>query len=137
MQRPPFVSFVDQSPAANEAHVNLDRMLDCISAVESGNTPWARGRANERSAYQITPATWATETSLAFSESSNPLIAREVARKHLVSLIFALREQGFQVTPFVLALAWNCGIEGIICRKWLDPVIRDRAERCANLYFGR
>ena len=117
--------------------IDYDRMLDAISAVESGGNWFARGRDGEAGEFQFTQSTWSSETSEAFSEAFNRGVARGVARRHLFTIIFALREARLEETPWMIACCWRCGVDGAILRSFQSQAVRDYCERVSALYLAK
>lgn len=92
-----------------------DRLLAAIAQVETGTIDTTRpclriGKRGERSAWQITSATWKRYETAPFAAASpNAATAELVARLHLRWLEQELRRQGLFPTVYFLALGWNGG----------------------------
>lgn len=109
---------------------DLAAVLDAIAQVE-GNRPAAVGRANERSRWQMREFVWHSYTRAPFrSASRDEILAKAVARAHLQYLERSLVHRRIAPTPYNLALAWTCGLDGM-----LNPPAkkRDYARRVTNL----
>lgn len=98
--------------------IDQDRLLACISAVETGNRPHAVGRAGERGAHQLM--------------ASNRR-RYGTPRRLLEHIEQSLQEHGIPVTPHTCALAWNGGLTAVI-RGTLRPSTWNYACRVENLY---
>jgi hypothetical protein len=123
-----------------------ERYLDALAMIESGSDPQARGRAGERSAWQIRPQAWQYISELRqrtgldvhpFSAVTRSDIARAYAKTLLEdhSRRF-LREHGRQPTPGELYGLWNLGFTGFHRRGSLarcPALTRDAAQRLTNL----
>jgi hypothetical protein len=123
-----------------------ERYLDALAMIESGSDHLARGRAGERSAWQIRPQAWHYTSELRqragldvhpFSAVTRSDIARAYARTLLEdhSRRF-LREHGRPPTPGELYGLWNLGFTGFHRRGSLakcPALTRDAAQRLTNL----
>lgn len=96
---------------ASEAEpVDEDALLDAIAEVESGNNSRAIGAHGERSAYQITPQSWAMHTRARFELATRePSRARQVARMHLAWTVETLRRTHAEPSIALIAAAWRYG----------------------------
>jgi hypothetical protein len=102
-------------PVAIAETVDASRLLRAIAQAETGVTDLSRGsrkvgKAGERSAWQMTAATWRSYTNAAFPRASTePTLAHLVATIHLRHLSARLKEKGRAVSVYNLACAWNAG----------------------------
>jgi hypothetical protein len=101
--------------AADAPYVTFpDRMLAAIAAVETGNQARAIGAMRERSAWQLTEATWKRYTREPFEKATtDPELARIVALANLARIGADLARQGRPLTAFNIARRWNphAGVE--------------------------
>ena len=116
---------------------DLQRLLACIAAVESGNRDWLVGSRGELSKYQIKHSTWndihkrSKFVLQPFKTHCHGLYAQIIAEVHLDwinhNLIFS--------TPWKLACAWKTGLT---IADWGGgtPLDYERATRITNLYFS-
>jgi hypothetical protein len=137
-------TFADGQPPASGPV--SERFLDALSMIESGGNHRAKGRAGERSAFQIRPVAWqytsglrqrAGETVHPFSAAGRSEIARDYARSLLEdhSRRFADKHERTP-TPGELYAMWNLGFDGYQRRGSLDrcpELTRDAAQRLTNL----
>lgn len=109
------------------ASVDESVMLWAIGSVESGNDPRAIGKIRrERSEWQFMPGTWTQYTDAPFERATtDPSLARRVARQHLDAIVHRLERNRKPVTPQNIARAWNPGAP------------TDYAQRITNLYLDR
>ena len=106
--------------------IDLPRLAEAIRQAE--NTPhWRRGRAGERSEYQITRPVWQAYSTEPFNSSRAE--ARRVALRHLAYLEQTLPHP----TPYRLALAWNAGYTAASTGNVTASSV-DYANRVRNLY---
>ena len=107
-----------------------------LGMIETGNDDREIGGCGEVSRYQILPSVWRH-----YSESRNyhdPQVSREVARRHWAALYNAFKQQaGREPTDFDMYVLWNTHYGYYSGRHFdparLAPVVRDRAQRYANL----
>ena len=121
------------------AHAGLSR-LAALSMIESGDNDSVVGEVGEVSRFQIKPWIWKL-----YRESEDyrsPVIASYVAQKHLNVLEETFRKRARrEPTDFDLYVLWNAGptyygrISFSAAR--VHPVIKDRAQRYANLRQAR
>jgi hypothetical protein len=115
--------------------------------IESGNNHRAKGRAGERSAWQIKAEAWQYTSELRhregqdvhpFNAAVNMTIAREYARTLLEEHSRRYAEQhGRPPTPAELYAMWNLGFDGFKRRGSLarcPALTRDAAQRLTNVY---
>lgn len=110
--------------------------LEALGLIETGNDDGAIGRAGEVSRYQIKPWVW---HQYAKSEAyRNRQISSKVAEKYLTELEQTFQKRtGRRPEDFDLYVLWNAGptYYGKVgfSKRRVHPVIRERAERYANL----
>lgn len=110
--------------------------LEALSMIESGDNDAAIGTAGEVSRYQIKPRIWqGYSQSKAYRDAS---ISARVAGKHLAGLEQAFRTRaGREPGDFDLYVLWNAGptyyARVNFSAKRVHPIIRERAQRYANL----
>lgn len=114
--------------------VDYSALYDAIAQVERVRKSHKRGPCGERGDVQWTEAAWSEETSMPFSMAENPTVCREMALQRLRKLSYRLLERHVSPTPYFLALAWHCGINGAILRGFVSQEARSYGERCAALY---
>lgn len=111
--------------------INVNAMLDAIAAVESGGWPQKIGQLGERGRCQFMRSTWREYTTASFEgwASMDCPFTRDIERRHLAALTKQLVREGREITPNLLAAAWQHGA-GLawICRN------QDAPQRVANLY---
>lgn len=111
-------------PAAGA--IEADAMLHAIAMVETRGHNAAVGRDGERSAWQLTEATWRRYTPLRFEVASrNPVLAYRIAREHLEAIIAQLARKNGRAPITARAIA----------ERWNPRAPADYAERVENLYF--
>lgn len=116
------------------AQYDADRLLDAIACVETGRNDNAVGAHGEISRFQLLPATWESMTDIHPDKARNYRVAHGVALLYLRTLAMDLRRDGYQVTPYLLALCWKCGVSGAILRSFQPKEAKDYAQRVSNLY---
>jgi hypothetical protein len=110
--------------------------LQALSMIESGDNDAAVGQAGEVSRYQIKPRIWQEySVSKAYRDSA---ISTKVAGKHLADLEQTFRARtGREPADFDLYVLWNAGptyyARVNFSSKRVSPIIRERAQRYANL----
>lgn len=114
------------SQATCWAEVDLNRLLTAIAEKETGNRA-LRGRAGERTIYQILPATWRRFSRVPIDRAT-PAEARRVALAYL----HEIRKNLYEETPYNYALHWNAGSSATR----FSRQTRDYAQCVANLYHG-
>jgi len=125
-----------QTNVANHAGVlNQDRQF-ALGMIETGNNDSAVGGLGEVSRYQIMPSVWKTYSA---SRSYRDLdTATDVAKRHWTSLYeYFQKKNEREPTDFDMYVLWNTRF-GYYAAKGFDPgrlhpVVRDRAQRFANL----
>lgn len=126
------------NPLMGKPDVPVDemRLLEAIAQVESGTRNLARpskkiGAAGERSAWQMTRATWRRYTTEAFEKaSSDATLAHLVAQIHLRYLRLELTGRSGALN---LAMAWNAGPRAVISGR-IPNGTRDYADRVVSIY---
>jgi hypothetical protein len=121
--------------AGNSGVLDVRRQL-ALGMIETGNDDREIGGCGEVSRYQILPSVWRH-----YSDSRNyhdPQVSREVARRHWTALYNAFKQQaGREPTDFDMYVLWNTHYGYYSGRHFdparLAPVVRDRAQRYANL----
>lgn len=117
------------------AHAEFSK-LEALSMIETGNNDAAIGRAGEVSRYQIKPRIWqGYSSSKAYRDVS---VSAKVAGKHLADLEQSFRARtGREPGDFDLYVLWNAGptyyAKVNFIAKRVHPIIRERAQRYANL----
>ncbi|MFA5057016.1 MAG: hypothetical protein WC485_02790 [Opitutaceae bacterium] len=99
--------------------------LQAINWVENPRNSTRVGPHGELGPYQFRSSTWRMYTHKPFSLAVQRQAADEVAVKHYEWLKRGLESNGYEATPFNIALAWNAG---------LDQVINDRVPASAYQY---
>ncbi len=118
---------------ASQAEVSK---LEALSLIESGDNDAAVGQAGEVSRYQIKPRIWQEYSlSRAYRDAS---VSAKVAAKHLADLEQTFRARaGREPGDFDLYVLWNAGptyyAKVNFSSKRVNPIIRERAQRYANL----
>ncbi len=123
-------------------NINLTLLLVAIAQVESGGNDAAIGKAGERSAFQMTRATWdecAHDHGILPGDferdASNREIADSRATATMIRRMKQLEAAKIPVTVENLALAWHMGVSG--AKRAMGPGYinaKDYAQRVANLY---
>jgi hypothetical protein len=107
-----------------------------LGMIETGNNDGAIGGLGEVSRYQIMPSVWKHYST---SRSYRNLdVATEVARQHWTSLYeYFKNKTEREPTNFDMYVLWNTRHGHYAAKEFtparLNPVIRDRAQRFANL----
>ena len=110
--------------------------LEALSMIETGDNDAAVGQAGEVSRYQIKPRIWQEYSpSKAYRDAT---VSTKVAAKHLADLEQTFRARtGREPGDFDLYVLWNAGptYYGKVnfSSKRVNPIIRERAQRYANL----
>jgi len=129
---------VPQAPAqaAGNSGVLDQRHQFALGMIETGNDDQEIGGAGEVSRYQILPSVWRH-----YSESRNyhdPQVSWQVARRHWATLYSLFKQQARrEPTDFDMYVLWNTHYGYYSHHQFnparLAPVVRDRAQRFANL----
>ncbi len=141
-----FLLSVSSFASAPDDDLVSERYLDALAMIESGSDPQARGRAGERSAWQIRPQAWhyTSELRQRAGLDAHPFSAvtrSDIARAYAKTLLGDhsrrfLREHGRRPTPGELYGLWNLGFTGFQRRGSLarcPALTRDAAQRLTNL----
>ena len=110
--------------------------LEALSMIETGDNDAAIGTAGEVSRYQIKPRIWQEYSpSKAYRDVT---ISAKVAGRHLAGLERIFRSRaGREPGDFDLYVLWNAGptyyAKVHFSAKRVHPIIRERAQRYANL----
>lgn len=128
---------VPAAPApANDSALLNDRQRFALGMIETANNDAEIGGAGEVSRYQIMPSVWKHYSS---SRSyQNPNVSLEVAQQHWAVLHDTFIKQAHrEPTDFDMYVLWNTRYGYYASKGFnpsrLHPVVRDRAERFANL----
>jgi hypothetical protein len=114
------------TPAPAFAGIHVDKLIDCIGMVE-GN-PWTRPGG----LYGFTKATWNDYSGYPYSWSQKPDIARKIARRAIADSIQRMTNAGIQPTPYLIAVRWRWGHQGMMKRMNTQD---DYGQRVTNLYL--
>ena len=114
------------TPAPAFAGIHVDKLIDCIGMVE-GN-PWTRPGG----LYGFTKATWNDYSGYPYSWSQKPDIARKIARRAISDSIQRMTNAGIQPTPYLIAVRWRWGHQGMMKRMNTQD---DYGQRVTNLYL--
>lgn len=111
---------------------NLDRFLEALSQVESGDYDLAEGLHGERGRYQIKQSTWEKHCLIPFSTAVHYSNSRVVAIRIICDYLVKAKSQGCsdKMLPNVVAFWWCCGEHASHANKWK----RDEIQRILNLY---
>lgn len=113
--------------ARNVPAVDDHVLLAAIAEVETGTTRLAWpckkvGKKGERSAWQMTRATWRRYTNEPFERASaEAALPHLIASLHLRYLRLELLRHGQAATVRALALAWNGGVGAVLHRTTSGP----------------
>jgi len=126
---------VQKQPAEHAGVLSSARQF-ALGMIETGNNDSAVGGLGEVSRYQIMPSVWK-----AYSQSSKYRdidAATEVAQKHWTSLYeYFKKKTDREPTDFDMYVLWNTRYGYYSAKGFeparLHPVVRDRAQRFANL----
>lgn len=106
--------------------------LEAIHQVENpGNSP-RRGSKGELGAYQFMASTWRMYSREPFSRAVDRAASDRVAVSHYEWIKAGLEKAGFPATPYVVALAWNCGLSATVEGR-VPEVSRQYAKRVAAI----
>lgn len=114
------------TPAPAFAGIHVDKLIDCIGMVE-GN-PWTRPGG----LYGFTKGTWNDYSGYPYSWSQKPDIARKIARRAISDSIQRMTNAGIQPTPYLIAVRWRWGHQGMMKRMNTQD---DYGQRVTNLYL--
>ena len=122
------------APLTLTAGPDLDRLLAAIAQVERVRGSHRHGPKGERGVLQFKRETWEQFTWLPFDNAENEADCLAVGRIALQHYRFQLLERHIEPTPFLLALAWHCGLNGAILRGFQSQDVKSYAERVCALY---
>ena len=122
-------------PTSSSALLNA-RHRFALGMIETANNDEEIGGAGEVSRYQIMPSVWKH-----YSDSrsyQNPEVSLEVAQQHWTALHAFFKKQAHrEPTDFDMYVLWNTRYGYYASKGFnparLNPVVRDRAQRFANL----
>lgn len=122
-------------PADHAGLLNSARQF-ALGMIETGNDDSAVGGLGEVSRFQIMPSVWRHYN--ASRSYRNPNVSAEVARQHWAALYDYFKQKANrEPTDFDMYVLWNTRHGYYAGREFsparLHPVVRDRAERFANL----
>jgi len=106
--------------------------LEAIHCVENPGNLTRPGPYGELGAYQFREGTWRMHTKVPFRLALDRAASDQVAVKHYEFLKRELEHAGIAVTPYMIALAWNGGLEAAVLGR-SPRAAREYAERVANL----
>lgn len=126
---------VSTPPAGSSAWLNA-RHRFALGMIETANNDEEIGGAGEVSRYQIMPSVWKH-----YSDSrdyQDPNVSLEVAQRHWSALHASFKQQAHrEPTDFDMYVLWNTRYGYYASKGFnparLHPVVRDRAQRFANL----
>lgn len=106
--------------------------LEAIHTLENPRNLTRPGPFGELGAYQFRPATWRMHTKVPFRQALDRAESDAVAVAHYDYLKRGLERNGRPATPYMIALAWNGGLDAAV--KGNSPsVAHDYARRARNL----
>ena len=113
-----------------------ERLLGCLSEVETGNNDQAVSSSGAVSRYQIMPYNWKYWTGFPISHATDPAIST-----HVASLVLDGFQREIKNSPgvdmsedvYTLAIVWYTGADAWRTNQ-LEPDAIDFAERVENLY---
>ncbi len=106
--------------------------LEAIHSIENPHNSPQPGRFGELGAYQFRESTWRTYTSVPFRRALDRQASDDVAVRHYEWIKERLVRNGFEVTPYNVALAWNGGVSALL-RSAVPATTRDYAQRVSNV----
>ncbi len=106
--------------------------LEAIHRLENPYDLTRPGPFGELGAYQFREETWRMHTSVPFRRALDRRASDDIAVKHYEWLKQNLENAGVRATPYMIALAWNGGLDGAV-RGTAPAAARDYAERAANI----
>ena len=124
------------APATGSSAILNARHRFALGMIETANNDEEIGGAGEVSRYQIMPSVWRH-----YSDSrsyQDPDVSLEVAQQHWTALHVFFKQQAHrEPTDFDMYVLWNTRYGYYASKGFkparLNPVVRDRAERFANL----
>lgn len=112
--------------------IDMDRMIDCIAAVETGNKWGSPGGA-----MQWTRKTWHEDfPNIPYAFAAIPVLSRYAAKVKLARIAKRLEDAAIQVDPISLAMVWHHGFAGML--RLIDDYqpADSYAMRVSNLYLA-
>ncbi|MSU53447.1 MAG: hypothetical protein EXS41_08660 [Opitutaceae bacterium] len=106
--------------------------LEAIHHLENPRNLARPGAKGELGAYQFRASTWHMYTSVPFSRALDRLESDRVAVQHYEWLRRGLERAGQTATPYLIALAWNSGLDAAVNGR-SPAVAHDYAQRAVNL----
>ena len=106
--------------------------LEAIHHLENPRNLARPGAKGELGAYQFRASTWQMYTSVPFSRALDRLESDRVAVQHYEWLRRGLERAGQTATPYLIALAWNSGLDAAVNGR-SPAVAHDYAQRAVNL----
>lgn len=106
--------------------------LEAIHHLENPRNLTRPGPKGELGAYQFRASTWRMHTTVPFARAINREESDVVAVRHYEWLRRELERAGVPATPYMIALAWNGGLDGAISGR-APAIAHDYARRAVNL----
>jgi hypothetical protein len=106
--------------------------LEAIHKLENPENLPHPGPFGELGAYQFRASTWRMHTSMPFSQAVVRWRSDLVAVEHYEWIRRGLERARMKVTPYNIALAWNCGLGATVSGK-APRVAHNYAQRASNL----
>jgi hypothetical protein len=107
-------------------------VLLAIHQVENPTDTTLVGRRGELGPYQFRPVVWRKYTVKPFELAADAAEAQTVAEMHYDWIARGLARNGFEVSPYHIALAWNAGLQATVNSR-TSRGSRHYAQRVANL----
>ena len=101
-------------------------------SLENSRNVARPGEKGELGAYQFRASTWHMYTAVPFSRALDRLESDRVAVQHYEWLRRGLERAGQTATPYLIALAWNSGLDAAVNGR-SPAVAHDYAQRAVNL----
>jgi hypothetical protein len=110
--------------------------LRAINQVENPTNHTHYGPKGELGPYQFRRDTWRMYTRKPFTQATDRASADAVAVSHYESIKRQLANAGIAPTTFNIAMAWNCGINAVICGRIPTVTYRyaDQVNNLAEVY---
>jgi hypothetical protein len=118
--------------AQAKASTSRAETLEAIHHIENPRDSLRPGRYGELGPYQFRRSTWRMHTKLPFEAALNRETSEQVAITHYEWLSRGLARNGWALTPYNIALAWNGGLKAVVNGR-ASASTRDYAERVSNL----
>ena len=113
--------------AAERWGIDQHTLLYAIGEVE--RNPWRRPGG----LYGYTPATWRQYSTLPYRMAQNPAKAKETAFLIILETCQRLERDGLKPTPYLIAMRWRWGYEGMKRRLKTQD---DYGQRVTNIYLA-